>query len=395
MIGLLSFSSFSLINDNIFASLEKKLVLGRVGLKKFALQDPLYSPDLVLNIDTHYIAFFFFIIALAIFLLSIKPWARAFFLCIMFIALIFSSQIIFLIFDINIYIIKLILSSFFVFFFTTLFDADLNEVNWLRAFKYSPKNKIKALEHKKKHELVINKDLSNSERGLLERDLRAKYFLKVEDKYESLLIDFQEKILAELSDIQGKLNSNTDQMSLNSFKNLLFMARTDFNNSLDKLDTWLFNLAPLNFEAERAFLDSLNLLVEKSNAISHDQTKIKLETKIRSVKMDYENKINIFRSINELIFLIDEVNHDIDERPLKILLLIELSEEDYSLKISLNYPNRMIDTDYHSYRLKEVKNRLEVIGANLEFIENEKLSKSQKINSIIISIAKENFTLAY
>ena len=184
-------------------------------------------------------------------------------------------------------------------------------------------------------------------------------------------------------------------MSLNSFKNLLFMARTDFNNSLDKLDTWLFNLAPLNYEGERAFIDSLNLLVEKSNAISYDKTKIKLETKIRSVKMDYENKINIFRSINELIYLIDEVNHDIDERPLKILLLIELSEEDYSLKISLNYPHRMIDTDYHSYRLKEVKNRLEVIGANLEFIENEKLSKSQKINSIIISVPKESFTLAY
>ena len=156
------------------------------------------------------------------------------------------------------------------------------------------------------------------------------------------------------------------------------MARTDFNNSLDKLDTWLFNLAPLNYENERGFIDSLNLLVEKSNAISQDKTKIKLETKIQSVKMNYENRINIFRSLNELIFLIDEVNHDIEERPLKILMLIELSEEDYSLKISLNYPYRMIEADYHSYKLKEVKNRLEIISANLEFIENEKLSKNQK-----------------
>ena len=199
-------------------SLEKKLVLGRVALKKFALQDPLYSPDLVLNIDIHSITFLVFLIALAIFLLSIKTWARAFFLAITFILLIFSSQVLFLIFDINIYIIKLILSSFFVFFFTTLFDVDLENINWLKAFKGKTKNKIKALENQKKQEILMNRNLTNSEKDLLERDLRAKYFLKVEDKYESILIDFQEKILGELSDIQGKLNSNTDEMSLNSFK---------------------------------------------------------------------------------------------------------------------------------------------------------------------------------
>ena len=143
MIGLLSFSSFSLINDSIFVSLEKKLVLGRVGLKKFALQDPLYSPDLVLNIDIHYIAFFFFMIALAIFLLSIKPWARAFFLSIIFVGLIFTSQIVFLVFDINIYIIKFILSSFFVFFFTTLFDADLEELTGIEHLKLYQEIKFK------------------------------------------------------------------------------------------------------------------------------------------------------------------------------------------------------------------------------------------------------------
>ena len=106
MIGLLSFSIFSLINDNIFASLEKKLVLGRVDLKKFALQDPLYSSDLVLNLDIHYLALLGFLIVLSVFLLSLKTWARSFFLFIIFIILIISSQILFLVFDINLYIIK-------------------------------------------------------------------------------------------------------------------------------------------------------------------------------------------------------------------------------------------------------------------------------------------------
>ena len=395
MIGLLSFSIFSLINYNIFASLEKKLVLGRVDLKKFALQDPLYSSDLVLNLDIHYLALLGFLIVLSVFLLSLKTWARSFFLFIIFIILIISSQILFLVFDINLYIIKLISASFFVFFFTTLFDIDIETVNWIKAFKNKKRNPIQALEDQKNKAIFSSNELSNFEKASLERELSAKYFLKVEDKYESLLIDFQEKILGKLSHIQGKLNSNAEDMSLESFKNLLFMTRTDFNNSLDILDNWLFNLSPLNFENEAGFIDSLNLLAEKSNTVSDKQSKIKVESKIKSVQMSFENKINIFRALSDFIYLINEVNHDIEERPIKILLLIELCEENYSLKISLNYPHRIIDADYHSYRLKEIKNRMEVIGVKLDFFENEKLSKSQKINTISIEIPKEKFTLAF
>jgi hypothetical protein len=110
--------------------------------------------------------------------------------------------------------------------------------------------------------------------------------------------------------------------------------------------------------------------------------------------MEFLYKIQIFRSLNELIQLIDEINHDVVERPLKILILIE-QKENHSLSISLNYPFRMIDVESHSFKLKEVKNRLDTISARLGFGENEKLSKNKKINQVEILLDKEKFTLSY
>jgi hypothetical protein len=55
----------------------------------------------------------------------------------------------------------------------------------------------------------------------------------------------------------------------------------------------------------------------------------------------------------------------------------------------------MIDTESHSFKLKEVKNRLDTISARLGFGENEKLSKNKKINQVEILLEKEKFTLGY
>ncbi len=55
----------------------------------------------------------------------------------------------------------------------------------------------------------------------------------------------------------------------------------------------------------------------------------------------------------------------------------------------------MIDAESHSFKLKEVKNRLDAISANLSFGENEKLSKNKKINQVEILLDKEKFTLSY
>jgi hypothetical protein len=139
MVGILSFVSFTLVDQNIFASLEQRLILGRVAFKKMLLQDTLYNSDLVINLDIHTITFLLFLIGISIFLLFLKPWARSFVLCFIFLGLIVFSQVIFFMFDINIYVIKLILSSILVFFFTTLLDVDLDYVNWFQAFNKLPK----------------------------------------------------------------------------------------------------------------------------------------------------------------------------------------------------------------------------------------------------------------
>lgn len=397
MVGILSFVSFTLVDQNIFASLEQRLILGRVAFKKMLLQDTLYNSDLVINLDIHTITFLLFLVGISIFLLFLKPWARSFVLCFIFLGLIVFSQVIFFMFDINIYVIKLILSLILVFFFTTLLDVDLDYVNWFQAFNKLPKKNIGIdLYDHKKHELSVSTDIpvDNSQRALIERELKAKYYLKMEDRLEGLLVDFQDKVLQKLSDIQGKLNTNLDDLTLHSASNLLFMCRSDFNSTLDVLDNWLFQLAPLNFEGEKGFLDSLDLLVDKHNYLSSGRLKLKVETKIKSLDMDFSYKIHIFRSLNELIQLIDEINHDVVERPLKILILIE-QKEDHSLSISLNYPFRMIDAQSHSFKLKEVKNRLDTISARLGFGENEKLSKNKKINQVEILLEKEKFTLGY
>ena len=171
------------------------------------LQDTLYNSDLVINLDIHTITFLLFLIGISTFLLFLKPWARSFVLCFIFLGLIVFSQVIFFMFDINIYVIKLILSSILVFFFTTLLDVDLDYVNWFQAFNKLPKKNIGIdLYDHKKHELSVITDIpvDNSQRALIERELKAKYYLKMEDRLEGLLVDFQDKVLQKLSDIQGK-----------------------------------------------------------------------------------------------------------------------------------------------------------------------------------------------
>jgi len=378
------------MDQNIFVNLEQRLILGRVAFKKMLLQDTLYNADLVINLDVHPISFLVFLIGIAIFLLFLKPWARSFLLCFVFLGLIVFSQVVFFMFDINIYVIKLILSSLFVFFFTTLMDVDLDYVNWFQAFNKLPKKDtgIDLYDHKK-YELsldaILPPSMEATQRANLDKELRAKYYLKMEDRLEGLLVDFQEKVLQNLSDIQGKLNTNIDDLNLHSARNLLFMCRADFNSTLDILDNWLFQLAPVNFEGERGFLDSLDLFVDKYNYLSAGKLRLKIETKLKNLSLEFADRIHIFRSLNELILLIDEINHDISERPLKILLLIE-EKEDGIVAISLNYPFRKIDPSSHSFRLKEVKNRVDTISANLAFRENERLSKNKTINQVEISL---------
>jgi len=378
-----------LVDQNIFTSLEERLILGRVAFKKMLLQDTLYNSDLVINLDVHTITFFVFLIVIASFLLFLKPWARSFLLCFIFLGLIVFSQVIFFMFDINIYVIKLILSSLLVFFFTTLLDVDIEYINWFQAFNKLPKKNVGIdLYDHKRHELTVETVTPSSQNSVLENDLKAKYYLKLEDKLEGLLVEFQDKVLQNLSDIQGKLNTNIDDLNLHSARNLLFMCRADFNHTLDVLDNWLFQLAPLNFEGEKGFLNSLELLVDKYNYLANGRLKLKLETKFKSLNLDFANKIQIFRALNELILLIDEVNHDVVERPLKVLVLVE-EKEDHAISFSLNYPFRMIDPDSHSFRLKEVRNRLDTLPIRLNFGENESLSKNKKINQVEILLDRK------
>ncbi len=259
---------------------------------------------------------------------------------------------------------------------SNLFDLNTEAIKRKEIFKQeddeNTESKIFAQEYKEKSP----QDTENSKADLIPvKDLKTKFFQEQEENFEDIALQFQEKTVRSVDNINEKMSELFESNQLSERDHIkLSLLKHNFDAMIEEFDAILFNLVPFRFEAESGLISILELYASKIFQLSKGKMQISIDTEFSVLRFsDLSQKVNTYRVIYRLVDLIKEMNSDKIAQNLNIAINIFSDPIDEKrMRIRLSYEGKAINPESNNFKIKEIKQRINIIPeANLDFGEQE------------------------
>jgi signal transduction histidine kinase len=315
------------------------------------------------------------------------------------------GQIFFSVFQIHLETVPFLATSTLTFLLSNLFDLNYKFLD-LDLRKYFKKNTFSLPEENKSpndtitikalNQVSQEKFRNEKIKDFDEQELRRKFYCEQENYLESLALAIQENTIQALVGIEDRLSELEDSELNEKQTRSLGIIKYDFNKVIDELDAILFNLSPFQFELEKGLIDSFILLSQKINYLSRGKIRVNIQTKIISLKLDKDIKINVYRIIERLLDLIKyykRLEPKIESLNNLTNVVINIQTgigEDLIIKI--HHDGTRLDKEITDYRLKEIFQRCKCIKASLELGQNLNNQDQSLINRIELKVPSKIYS---
>jgi hypothetical protein len=275
---------------------------------------------------------------------------------------------------------------------TNIFDLDFQELFKINFFKqeiaeefknfqkkdYSKKNELKK---EPSFETAINRDNPEPKaitEDMLEEirfDLRNKHYVELETKLEEIAIEFEEQCFDKIDLIQNKLIELLSENEMSERDNLrLGLIKHNFDQLLTQIDRNHFDMTPFRTEAQQGFINVLEHLATKIYYQTKSKVQIQLESSITKLELRLQDKINIFRILENIFSLIVAIN--INHLRTALEIKTKISHQNNSLLFSIYYQGEDLSKYKSSNELQESMKRIASIkGARLNIENNQGLNQ--------------------
>jgi hypothetical protein len=210
---------------------------------------------------------------------------------------------------------------------------------------------------------------------------RSKLFLELEDHFEDIALQFQEKTLRSVDAVQEKISELLESNEIADKDAIkVSLLRHGFDNLIEDIDAILFNLVPFKFEGEQGLINIIELYASKIFLLSKGKLQIGIETEFPVLKFEKNQKINIYRILQKLVDLIRDTNTDKIGRGLNIGINISTSADDKRmLKFRISYEGKTIDQDDTSnLKLNEIYQRVSALPSSSFTIKERSLAQGSR-----------------
>lgn len=252
-------------------------------------------------------------------------------------------------------------------------EADAQHASGQGAFLGNSNDLIKSITYVKDQEI---------------KDQRNKFYVELEDNYEHLALQIQEKTVSSLNGVHTKVNDllRSEDISARDENSATVIAH-ELNKLMDDMDNMLFELIPFRFEDGNGVLTPIKHLLDKVMFKSRGLIRASLDaenTNIDSLKqLDYEVKVNVFRIIQGFIASI------LDKRTASNISLAIVQNGpfiEFIIKYNgLNLDPRKLREQEMPVQLAEIYRRIDVLNAALSFQKDES-DASGLSNKILINV---------
>lgn len=362
---LISDSNILLISPQIQADPEQISLLVNFLEKNWVIYTPLSK-----------IALCVICIISGLFLATFVYWARIIAFFFLIIVTLISGQLGYSLWNTHIEIIPIIAGLVAILILSNLFDLNLIAINRKEIFKsqvsksseedFSQVAISAPFIREEKKPILISPDSSDN--------LRAKFFLELEDNFEDIALEFQEKTLKSVDAVQEKISELLESEEVSDKDAIkVSLLRHGFDTLIEDIDAILFNLVPFKFEGEQGLINVIELYASKIFMLSKGKIQIGIETEFPVLKFERNAKVNIYRILQRLVDLIKEANADKIARGINIGINICADANDKNLiRFRVSYEGKAIDQESpNNLKLNEIYRRVEAIRGS-EFIIRER-----------------------
>jgi hypothetical protein len=324
-----------------------------------------------------------------VFLAAFIYWARilVFFSLVLF--TIFCGQITYNTYNLHLETIPAIVSFIGILLLSNLFDLNLIAINRKEVFKSQTENNPTINEFSQinlsKPFLPLN---PTPPMPIIEANYsKSKLFLELENHFEDIALQFQEKTLRSVEAVQEKISELLDSAEMPDKDAIkVSLLRHGFDNLIEDIDAILFNLVPFKFEGEQGLINIIELYASKIFLLSKGKLQIGIETEFPALKFERNQKINIYRILQKLVDLIKDTNTDKIGRGLNIGINISTDANDKRmLKFRVSYEGKAIDQeDTSNLKLNEIYQRVSAMpNSNFTIKERSLAQGSRQLTNYI------------
>lgn len=306
--------------------------------------------------------------------MMVYPARIAVFAIVSLIALI-SAQISYSFFNSYLEISTLILGLLVSLLTTNIFDINFQEIVKINFFKPEIADEFKNFQNKeygKKQTqepeakpVTIDEDIIED----LRFDLKNKHYSELETKLEEIAVEFEEASFEKIDIIQDKLIDLLSDNQMSERDNLrLGLIKHNFDHLLGEIDRKHFNMTPLRSEAEQGFINVLEQLATKVYYRTKSKVIIQLESSINRLDIDSQEKINVYRILENIIEVI--VQSNIDEINSKLEVKLQITEQTNDLLFNIFYQGADLNRFKSSTKMQDSYKRLSALKNGILHIEN-------------------------
>jgi hypothetical protein len=285
---------------------------------------------------------------------------------------------------------------------TNIFDIDFQNILNVDFFKqeladefknfqnkdYSKKEKSPLTQTHIEEPLPIDENLLKEIRF----DLKNKHYSELETKLEELAVEFEERCFEKIDLIQEKLYDLLSENEMSQRDNMrLGLIKHNFDQLLGEIDKNHFSMTPFRTEADQGFINVLEHYATKIYYQTKSKIQIQLESTIRRLDLKSQDKVNIYRILENIFSLIVQSNVDKIPSPLEIKTQIKQQNDDLYFSISCQGEN--LDAYKNSSKLQDCFTRLSAMKNAQLSIENKQGTNYIRFTIKNIFSDKENLIM--
>ena len=285
---------------------------------------------------------------------------------------------------------------------TNIFDIDFQNILNVDFFKqeladefknfqnkdYSKKEKSPLTQTHIEEPLPIDENLLKEIRF----DIKNKHYSELETKLEELAVEFEERCFEKIDLIQEKLYDLLSENEMSQRDNMrLGLIKHNFDQLLGEIDKNHFSMTPFRTEADQGFINVLEHYATKIYYQTKSKIQIQLESTIRRLDLKSQDKVNIYRILENIFSLIVQSNVDKIPSPLEIKTQIKQQNDDLYFSISCQGEN--LDAYKNSSKLQDCFTRLSAMKNAQLSIENKQGTNYIRFTIKNIFSDKENLIM--